>query len=171
MNNKGFSLIETLVVMIVIALLLVLLLPAIVNVYTSVKRNNYTSKIGHIETATLNYANQFKDEIKNQTCVDYSLSDLISKGIIQSDNKGANEVKNPSNGEILTGVVKVCYCKNKLDLQANYVETYNPNTYYHKGDKIVYNNILYTCINDAEPNKLFNGSNVNTNNYQIIDCN
>ena len=39
MNKKGFSLIEMLVVMIIVSLLLVLVMPAIVNVYTSVKRN------------------------------------------------------------------------------------------------------------------------------------
>ena len=51
------------------------------------------------------------------------------------------------------------------------ISEYNPNTYYHKGDKIIYNNIIYTCIKDAEPNKLLSGGTVNTNYYQVIECN
>ena len=171
MNKKGFSLIEMLVVMIIVSLLLVLVMPAIVNVYTSVKRNNLSSKITHIETESLKYANEYKDDIKNQTCVNYSMEDLVQKGIIASDNKGKDEIINPDTGNPFTGYVRICYCKLRLDVSANYVEEYNPNTYYHKGDKIIYNNIIYTCIKDAEPNKLLSGGIVNTNYYQVIECN
>ncbi|MCR4580923.1 MAG: prepilin-type N-terminal cleavage/methylation domain-containing protein [Bacilli bacterium] len=172
MNKKGFTLVEMLAVMIVVSLLMVLVVPAIVNVYTSVRRNSFTTKVNYIETNTLKYVNSFKDDIKNQSCVDYTIDQLISVGAIISDNKGVNQIENPYTGGTFDGKVRVCYCKSKLDVVANYVEEYNASTYYHKGDKIIYNDILYTCINDSEPNKLFdsNSGNVNTNYFQVIEC-
>ena len=79
MKKNGFSIVEMLVAIIVVALIIVLLLPAYVNITESVKKNTYINKVKHIESETLKYANKFKDDIKDNNCRDFTVDEIISK--------------------------------------------------------------------------------------------
>ena len=160
-NKNGFSLIELLVTIIIIAFLLALLIPGYITIYTSVKRSSYDSKVKQIEDNALKYGNTIKDEVKSANesgkpkgCKDINVEKLIKIGYMTSEEEGRNIIKNPTTGAALSGIIRLCYCNNKYDINANYAEEYNPNTYYHKGEKVVYNNRVYECVADAAPGKM-----------------
>ena len=169
MKKNGFSIVEMLVVIIVVALIIVLMLPAFVGITESVKKNTYSNKVKHLESETLKYANSFKDEIKENSCIDYEINDIISKGLIESDEQGKNVIVNPIDGSELSGVVRVCYCPSALDITSNYVEVYNSNKYYHKDDKVIDNTKIYICIKDIpEIDDAYNLS--NTEYFKEVEC-
>ena len=155
MKKNGFTLVEMLVAIIIVALLVVLLIPGYVIITNQVKRNTLDNKIVHLESETLKYANNFKDDIKNNSCINYTIDQMIEKGLIESDNKAKNELYNPIDGSTLSGYVRVCYCPSVLDITANYVEQYDENKTYSKGDKVIYNGVIYKCLEDAPKNSLF----------------
>jgi prepilin-type N-terminal cleavage/methylation domain-containing protein len=165
MKHNGFSLVEMLVVIIIISVLMTLLIPGYISIYTSVKRNSFDSKVKQIETAALKYGNEIKDEIKAETytknginyCTNMTAVQLIQKGYLISDSNGRDEIINPTNGAVMNGNVRVCYSSSKLDIIANYVEEYDASIYYHKGDKVITssNGKMYECIVDAPPGKLY----------------
>ena len=154
MKKNGFSIVEMLIAIIIVALLIVLMLPAYVSITESVKRNTYNNKVKQLESETLKYVNKYKDDIKNESCRDYNISDLITSGIMESDSKGKNVLINPVDNSEFSGVVKVCYCPSVFDIKAYYVETYNSNKKYHRDDKVVDNNKIYICIKDYPDNYL-----------------
>lgn len=169
MKKNGFSIVEMLVAIIIVAALIVLFIPAYVTITESVKKNTYSNKVKHLESETLKYANKYKDDIKNNNCIDYTIDNIISNGLVESDEKGKNVIVNPVDGASLSGVVRVCYCPSVLDITANYVEAYNSNKYYHKDDKVIDNNIIYICIKDIpEINDTYGLS--NTEYFKQVEC-
>ena len=155
MKKNGFSLVEMLVAIIIVALLVVILIPGYVTITNQVKRSNYNNKIVHLESETLKYANNFKDDIKDNSCINYTVEQMIEKGLIESDDKAKNELYNPVDGSKFNGYVRVCYCPSSLDITANYVQQYDENKEYYKGEKVIYNGVIYKCLEDAPKNSLF----------------
>jgi len=165
MKRNGFSLVEMLVVLIILAVLMALLIPGYITIYTSVKRNSFDSKVKQLEAAALKYGNEIKDEIKTNTytkngvkyCTNVTAKQLIEKGYITSESNNKAEIINPTNGSVMDGNIRVCYSSSKLDIIANYVEEYDSTIYYHKGDKVITSSDgrMFECIVDAPPGKLF----------------
>ena len=154
MNNKGFTVIEMLITIVIIGVILSLLIPGYITIYSQIKRNSLYNKISQIEINALKYGNNIKDEIKNSTCIDINVDTLITKGYLTSENEGRNELINPTTGAPLNGTVRICYCDNTYDLNSNYAEPYNSTIHYHKGEKVIYNDKIYECIVDAPPNSI-----------------
>lgn len=159
MKKNGFSLIEMLVVIIIIAFLIALLIPGYLTIYTTMRRNTFDNKVNQIEKGALKYGNTIKDDIKKNTCMNITVQELIERGIISSESENKAEIYNPTTGAPLKGNVVMCYCKSTLDINANYVEDYNPSIYYHKGEKVrvASGNGTYKyfeCVEDADPGKL-----------------
>ena len=148
MKKNGFSLVELLAVLVILGLLLVLLVPGYLQVYSSIRRTTLKNKISEINTAALKYGNLRKDDIKDSTCIKTTVAYLIQNGYLVSEDKTKDAIYNPTNGEPLDGYIFICYSSNDLDLVSYYATEYNTSTYYYAGD-IVYTDathfVLFKC--------------------------
>ena len=118
MNRKGFTLVEVLLTIAILALILIIMVP---NVFVLVEKNNVKScenLIKNIESSTKIYVtnNKYNLGIKcydknnpEDTTLKITLNDLINSGDLTTD--GSGKIKNPINDiEIpLTNVVNVTY--------------------------------------------------------------
>ena len=143
MNNKGFSMIEMLAVLIIIGLLIIIGVPAYMNVYVSARRNNYHNRIKEVELAAEKYASARKDAIKetydnsNGTSCDYvTVSDLIIAGYLPSDGNDGDYITNPTTMQPMSGFVYICYSYSTYDVKAYYAEEFKKNKRYYHGEKV-----------------------------------
>lgn len=95
MNKKGFTVIELLAVITVLAVLGVIVVPLIGEVISDNKEKLYDTQIDNIKGAVSNYvsSNVFSIDIENGESVGLHLSFLKSQGYIDS------ELANPLTGE------------------------------------------------------------------------
>lgn len=142
--NKGFTLVELIAVVTILALLAVITTPAYESISSSVKKRNYESKMESIKAQTLSYVEKYlKDKVydgsstqKNPT---YSISHaycfspnfLIQNGIINSDDEKDDYIKSDvtdkkySGNNDLSGnntYIKVFYDYKALKLKAVVVD-------------------------------------------------
>lgn len=150
--NKGFTLVELIAVIVILALLVIITTPAYDTVSTNIKTRNYESKKSSIKAQTLSYVEKYmKNNVYNgpndkgkRICftVDY----LIQNGIISSDSDTEEYIQNDINGDkYLVGqtpkkvYIQVFYDYEKLKLQAFTLdENKNDGTTHNFGKDIVY---------------------------------
>lgn len=154
-SKNGFTLVEVLAVMIILGLLMILIIPAYTSIFTGIKRNSYQNKIVELTNAAKKYGNKVKDEVKEymddpnkKGCYIVEPSLLIEKGYIQSDLDNKPALIDPADNLEMTGVVRICYCKSKFDIEAYYVEEFNAATSYYEGDVVSdpKDGTLYECV-------------------------
>lgn len=159
--KNGFTLTELLASMVILAILVVLAIPAYTAVYTGVKRSNLNGKVAEIETAAKKYGDLIKDEIKNasDSCIETNVAELIEKGYLTSESDENSVIYNPTDNTELNGKVKICYCLSDFDIEAYYVTEFVKKQVYHKGDIVEVNNKLYECVNDYKNGSGIYGTN------------
>lgn len=150
-KNNGFTLIELLAVMIILALLIVLVVPSYTSIYSTIKRQNFQSKLTELNTAAQKYGSKIKDEIKDApgSCKVVTIEDLIKDGLIISEEDSRNVIYDPTTNEPLEGVIDICYCKSSFDIESFYAVPYEEGEVYYKGDYVRYNNKTYKCMMDT----------------------
>lgn len=170
--RQGFTLIELLAVIIILGLLVVLSVPAYTSIYSSIKRNNYQSKLTDIETSALKYGSTIKDEIKNSpgSCKDITVTDLIKSGLITSEDKHKDVIYNPTDNTPLNGKIKLCYCLSEYDITAHYYVNFVQQNVYHVGDVVLYNGSLYECLIDYTNKSGIYGTKDGKPFFQLITC-
>ncbi len=148
--RKGFTMVELLAVIVIMAMLIVLVIPGFINVYSSMKRQNQQGKISELEASALKYGSTIKDEIKNapSSCVNVSIDYLITHSYIMSEKEGSNVIMDPTTNSPLNGDINLCYCKEKLDITAHYVVPFEEKKVYHEGDYVMVGNVMYKCLHD-----------------------
>lgn len=157
--NKGFSLVELLAAIVILALLVVISVPAYTKVFSDVKNKNYTSKIVEVEAAAMKYSSTIKDDIKNNTsCIKITVADLIKKGYLTSERDSEDVILNPMDNKPLNGFIKMCYCSSRFDVQAKYATTFDVNKVYYKGEVVEYNGKLYECTHTYKDKSGINGT-------------
>lgn len=156
MKRNGFTLVEILAVLIILALLIALSIPAYVNVFNSIKRDNFNAKVIEVETAANKMGEKVKDEVKNagRTCMESDISKLISKGYLISESEYDDVIYNPTDNTALSGKVKICYCPTTYNIESHYVVDFNARVVYHKGDKVLSGNKIYICNYNYPGNNL-----------------
>lgn len=156
MKKNGFTLVEILAVLIILALLIALSIPAYINVFNSIKRDNFNAKVTEIETAANKMGEKIKDEVKDagRTCMNSNISELIKKGYLLSESEYEDVIYSPTDNTAMLGDVKVCYCPTTYDLQSYYVVEFNAKKVYHKGEKVSSGNKRYICKYDYPGNNL-----------------
>ena len=127
MREKGFTLIELITVIVILALIALVVFPAINNVIKDSRESAYKSQISIIEKAAkeyyLEHPNKLPDYENNELCDFVPINDLISEGYISDEELSMDKkIINPKTNKALTGIVKVEYSSN----QYNY--TYVENT-------------------------------------------
>ncbi|MCX4248932.1 MAG: prepilin-type N-terminal cleavage/methylation domain-containing protein [Bacilli bacterium] len=179
MKKNGFTMVELLAILVVLAILFALAVPAYSTILLDVRRDNYSSKITEIELAANKYGEKIKDDVKNkgQACYHQEISSLIKKGLLLSESDYDDIIINPTNGEAFSGKVLTCYCKSTYDIKSYYVEDFNSSTFYHVGDKVFSNNQIYICKHDYPGGNLTISSNYydehqkkNLPYFEVLSC-
>lgn len=106
MKNKGFTLIELIALLGVIAIILLLSAPSLINQIESTRKNNYDNFVSDLCLAAEAYLNhsdvEGADDLKNsEDSMELNVVDLISNGYVKSN------IKNPKTNEKLTSSDKL----------------------------------------------------------------
>ena len=128
MNNKGFTLVEIIAVIVILGLLVVITTPAYNSISNNIKTRNYESKKNTIESDTLSYVEKYlKDDVydgKNYNHC-FTVGYLIENGIISSDNEKEEYILNDIDNIEYTddkAYVLVFYNNNNFKLEAEFIE-------------------------------------------------
>ena len=127
MSNKGFTLVEMMAVIAIIAILGIVITPGIISIRNSVLESTLASRVSMIENAAKDYAQEHIDELKsqvsstydgskspNQDCIYRNVNFLINAGYLKStnsytglDGEKENQIINPVTGESMNNQ-RVC---------------------------------------------------------------
>ena len=114
--NKGFTLVELIAVVTILALLAIITTPAYDTISKNIKTRNYNSKRSMIETQTLSYVEKyFKDTVYNgdNKTLCFTVKYLIQNGIISSDSEKEEYIENDITGEKFKAVEDNIFIKIK----------------------------------------------------------
>lgn len=103
-NNKGFTIVELLAVLVILITILLIALPSITSTVERNKENMLNKKYDMFEATAETYVSLYKNKINyssfiNGNCV-INLNDLVSKGLL------TNEDLKDSNGKIIKGSIR-----------------------------------------------------------------
>ena len=121
MNNKGFTLVEVLSVIVLIALLFGIGIPGIMKISDNMKIRSYNTKVDLLEQAgelwgqdnqTLLQTNICSIDSKNYRCYKVPIKDLINEDYLESENKSNPEFKNPKDDSSMLDNCVYIYKKN-----------------------------------------------------------
>lgn len=160
MNNKGFTLVELLAVIIILGLLMLLAIPSYLTIFNNIKRNNLDNKISEIQTAALKYGEQYKDYIKKNGCMTTTIGELIVNGYIDSEDSVGTYITNPVDNSKLVGTVYICYCLQDYNSYAYYTEAFSGSKKYFHGQYVVTGGKIYKTMFDTPKG----GLNINSTN-------
>lgn len=90
-KKKGFTIIEILVVITIMALLMIIAVPAIMRVGGRMKDRGLTSKLESIKDAAVNYAQGHSNQLKSQILEDTNGQTSCTKGIATSFDSSQNK--------------------------------------------------------------------------------
>lgn len=126
MNNKGFTFIEILSVIVIIALITLIAIPTIRYADGKILESNYKTKVELIKTRAVEYGNDFEDVILFSDNIEFyedeegntypsitiTVGDLLSNGYITSDTKEEDEVLDPRDNSSMLDKTITIYLKN-----------------------------------------------------------
>ena len=130
--NKGFTLVELIAVVTILAILAVITMPAYQTISTNIKTRNYESKKSTISSETLAYVEKYmKDKIYDGTgpsnyC--FTVNFLIQNGIVISDDEEKEYIKNEITDETYSGsqvYIMVYYDLGSLKLKSEIINNSN----------------------------------------------
>ncbi len=124
MNNKGFTLVELLAVIVVLAIIVSIAVPSTVSISRKIKGNLFCQKVNLLVNAASLYGEDYKEtfgsknyHINSKTCVDsktgqdyqveggnfnaqeITVSDLLSKGYVKKEKTEDGDVIDPRTNE------------------------------------------------------------------------
>lgn len=123
--NKGFTIVELLAAIAIMALIIIISVPAYEGISKTIKKSNYESKKSMMEKATLSYVNKYhKDLVFNGSNkpVCYSIKYLIEHNVFSADNKNENTMSDPENGGNLSGYLKASYEEENFEVKVEYID-------------------------------------------------
>ena len=125
MNERGFTLVELLAVIVILGLLAIITTPAYETISNNIKIRNYESKKNVIKKETIEYVEKY---LKNETydnntskTLCFTVDYLIKNGIITSDDEKSEYIENNVTGEKYSGntnYISVKYDSDNLRLVA-----------------------------------------------------
>ena len=125
MNERGFTLVELIAVIVILGLLAIITTPAYETISNNIKIRNYESKKNVIKKETIEYVEKY---LKNETydnntskTLCFTVDYLIKNGIITSDDEKSEYIENNVTGEKYSGntnYISVKYDSDNLRLVA-----------------------------------------------------
>lgn len=102
-NKKGFTLVELLAVIVILALLVAIAVPSTISISNRLKKNMYCSKIDSIENAAQLYGEDHRDSFTKDfeqegeiyKSKEISVKDLVDSGDLRKDQKEEPYVVDP----------------------------------------------------------------------------
>lgn len=126
LKKNGFTLVELLAVIVILALLLTIAVPSVIQISNRIKKNMYCSKIEDLESAAKLYGNDYIDEL-DTGFKNIIVSDLVENNLFKKeDNKCEYNdskpcVKNPRDGSSMDND-KIVITKRDKKIVAEYDE-------------------------------------------------
>lgn len=147
--NKGFTLVELIAVIVILALLVVITTPAYDTISSSIKERTYKSKQNTIASETLNYVEKYlKDKVYSGTSdegkyICFTVNFLIRNGIISSDSDKSEYISNEFENRDYKDediYIRVGYDTNLLKLKAESIDKdpFKEEDCTFKGTKYIY---------------------------------
>ncbi len=115
--KKGFTLVELLAVIVIIALLATIAVPSAINISNSIKKDMYCEKIDMILTSAESWGNSHLKQLKQDgSCyLNKTLADLVEEGIVKKENEKTSPtgyISNPYTNETMDDINIGIYYKN-----------------------------------------------------------
>ncbi len=111
--KKGFTLVELLAVIVILALLAVIAVPSAFGISESIKEKMYCEKISMILSSAKTWGNEHSSRLKSNCYLETSIKALIDEGVIKKENDNAPYITNPVTGESMDEKKVFLYLKNK----------------------------------------------------------
>ncbi len=148
MQKNGFTFIEIIAVIVMLAILSLILIPSLIDVKNTILKSAYDNKIILINNAAKDYGNDFLNYVPsfsseeynftdttdttrcNEQCLCVSIDDLIKNGYIKGDSDDKTQIINPIDNESLNSLgVCIRYDTNILSTRKiiSYVTEYDDN--------------------------------------------
>jgi len=124
--KKGFTLVELLAVIVILALLATIAVPSAISISHSIKEDMYCTKVDMIISAAKTWGSEHMSQLRNTsqtTCYkEMTVGELISKGAIKKESETEGEyLKNPVTDEPMDNQKIGLYIMNKR-VQAFFIE-------------------------------------------------
>lgn len=137
--NKGFTIVELLSVIAILALLVIIMTPAYDTVNNNIRKRNYESRKSEIKSQTISFVEKYaKDKVydgTNSNVICFTPAFLIQNGIITSDDDKEEYIKNDFENTTYKGdsepYIKILYSTEKKKLYAITIDEeteFNENT-------------------------------------------
>lgn len=120
--KKGFTLVELLAVIVILALLATIAIPNMFKVSNEVQKDMYCEKVNMILSAAKTWGSSHTSELKTTCYKEMTINELINKGIVKKENDEPPFVENPLTKEAMENSKVGVYLKNKR-AYAFYIES------------------------------------------------
>lgn len=98
MNNKGFTLVEILAVIVILAIILTIIGPKVINVFSGSKQKAYNEQVTTLKGLGKQYATEFPYNVTwTSNVAQVTISQLITAGYVKSN------ITNAKNGKAICG--------------------------------------------------------------------
>ena len=114
-NKNGFTLVELLAVIVILALLISIAVPSTISISNKLKENMFCKKIDSIETAAKLYGEDRKESFtstyEGNRSRTITVKDLIDSNDLKKDNSEAPYIIDPRNNEGMDAISIIIYEK------------------------------------------------------------
>ena len=94
MKKNGFTLVELLAVIVIMALLLTIAVPSVIGISKKIKTNMFCSKVEDIESAAKLYGEDYIDQIDKNNGTTITVYKLIENNLFKKEDKDCDKTSN-----------------------------------------------------------------------------